>query len=75
MRMVKFKTELFKLRITQAELARRLGLSPSRVSRIVNGRFRPRGVERRRIAAFLKMRESRLFPHIRRRHDSEEARG
>lgn len=60
---VAFKIELLKRGIRQGEVARGIGMQPSRLSRIISGRVPARARDRRRIAQFLAVAERRLFPN------------
>jgi len=57
----KLKLALFTREITQAELARAIGKSPSHVCRIIRGVVRARKRDRDRIAEFLGARVVELF--------------
>lgn len=48
--------------LSQLSLARSVGISASRISRILCGRVSPRARDRRRIAGFLGISEQELFP-------------
>jgi transcriptional regulator with XRE-family HTH domain len=60
--LVELKVALVRRGLDQAELARLLHATPSRVSRIVRGHVRPRSRERVRIARILQIPAWRLFP-------------
>ena len=59
----KLKVELFERRESQYALAARVGISETRLSRIIQGRVQPTAAERVRIAEALEMPESELFEH------------
>jgi len=72
MMVYKIKAELKRRGLKQSEVAHALGLSTSRVSRILSGKLRMRGWERREICAFLGVPHSALFPRY---HRPRRARG
>ena len=57
------KVTLFRLGISQAELAQRIESTPARVSRIIRGHVRPGARERARIARVLRVPSWQLFPN------------
>jgi len=75
------KLTLFRKRMTQAELARRVGVSDTHISRLILGQARCRAALRRRIAEILGVPEGVLFPGRRRirrratRNQCEDAAG
>ena len=69
----KLKVELLRRKITQKELARTLGLSPSHISRLVRGEARWRARLRRRIAEYLGVPEQKIFmPRRARRREKRD---
>lgn len=59
--LVKLKIVLFRERIPQKELSHSIGVSESRLSRIIQGRVRPRARERRLIAEKLGVPQVQIF--------------
>lgn len=62
----KLKILLFERKISQRSLADATGIHPSRISRLLRGRFQPRAAERAAISRVLGVPESLLFPQARR---------
>ncbi len=69
--LTELKIALFRRGLSQAALARALGVHPSRVSRLIQGRVPARARERRLIAEALGVPQGQLFPGCGRRKDSE----
>jgi len=59
--LLNLKIVLLRNKLSQKELAETIGVSESRLSRIVLGRIRPRACERQLIAERLGVRETELF--------------
>lgn len=70
--LLKLKIELLRRGVSQRELARIMGTTPSRISRIIRGRLRLSSRDRRRIAEVLGSPASELFPRRRRRRRSRK---
>ncbi|MDA2914516.1 hypothetical protein MYX77_11295, partial [Acidobacteriia bacterium AH_259_A11_L15] len=68
--LVAFKKRLLELDLNQVGVASAVNMSPFRLSRIVQERVRPCAAERRRLANFLKVAESTVFPFVLRRWTS-----
>jgi len=64
---MEIKAELKRAGLTQRALAQALGVSEFRISRVLNGAFRARPRERRRIAGLLGVPLGKLFRRVRRR--------
>ena len=64
MSMVALRIALIEARIHQYELARRSGISETKLSRILCGRREPTAEERRVLASVLGKPESALFPPV-----------
>ena len=60
-KMLRAKSLLYERNIIQADLARTMGMSETRLSRILNGRDRPREAELARLAAELGVSEEELL--------------
>ncbi len=60
-KMLRVKSLLYERNILQADLARTLGISETRLSRILNGRDRPREAELARLAVELGVSEEELL--------------
>ncbi len=54
MNMRRIKARLVGLGIRQVEVARDLGIEPTRFNRLLNGWLKPRDVEKERIRSYLK---------------------
>lgn len=65
--LVRLKIALLRRGISQIQLARAIGRTPAHVSRLIRGHVRPRARDRRRIASFLSVSETQLFPCRKRR--------
>ena len=63
--LVQLKIALLQRELKQGELARAIGRTPAHVSRLIRGRVRLRARDRRRIASFLGVSETQLFPSTR----------
>jgi len=63
---IQIKEELKRAGLTQRALAKALGISEFRISRVLGGRFLARPRERRRIAGLLGVPVSKLFRRQRR---------
>jgi transcriptional regulator with XRE-family HTH domain len=77
--LVHLKMALLRRRISQAKLARAIGVTPSYFSRMMCGHVRLRARYQREIAKFLAIRQSKLFPTPQikvdeNKHDPEEVR-
>lgn len=66
--LAELRSWLLRRGITQRHLARSLGMSEFRLSRVMNGHFRLCGRERRRIARFFGINQRKLFPYLRARY-------
>ena len=60
-KMLRVKSLLYERNILQADLARTMGMSETRLSRILNGRDRPREAELARLAVELGVSEEELL--------------
>ena len=60
-KMLRVKSLLYERNILQADLARTLGISETRLSRILNGRDRPREAELARLSMELGVSEEELL--------------
>ena len=60
-KMLRAKSLLYERNILQADLARTMGISETRLSRILNGRDRPREAELSRLAVELGVSEEELL--------------
>ena len=60
-KMLRAKSLLYERNILQADLARTMGISETRLSRILNGRDRPREAELARLAVELGVSEEELL--------------
>ena len=60
-KMLRAKSLLYERKILQADLARTMGISETRLSRILNGRDRPREAELARLAVELGVSEEELL--------------
>ena len=60
-KMLRVKSLLYERNILQADLARTMGISETRLSRILNGRDRPREGELARLAVELGVSEEELL--------------
>ena len=60
-KMLRVKSLLYERNILQADLARTMGISETRLSRILNGRDRPREAELARLAVELGVSEEELL--------------
>jgi transcriptional regulator with XRE-family HTH domain len=60
--LVRLKIVILRRGISQAKLAQSIGRTPAHVSRLIRGRVRLRARDRRRIAHFLGIAETKLFP-------------
>ena len=69
--LLKLKIELLRRGVSQRELARIMGTTPSRISRIIRGRVRLSRQDRRLIAEVLGSPANELFPRRRRRSREE----
>lgn len=65
--LIELKFALIKRRLSQRELARRIGATDAQVSQVIHSRRKPRVGDRRRISRVLRMPVRKLFPAIRRR--------
>ena len=60
-KMLRVKSLLYERNILQADLARTMGISETRLSGILNGRDRPREVELARLAAELGVSDEKML--------------
>jgi transcriptional regulator with XRE-family HTH domain len=73
--LAQLKIALLQRGVNQGELARAIGRTPAHVSRLIRGRVRLRARDRRRIASFLGIAESKLFPRKKQNKKSAESSG
>jgi hypothetical protein len=72
--LVKLKGHLLRTRTTQVKVARGVKMTPTKLSRLIRGQVRLRNRDRRPIAKFLQVPESRLFPARLRRRGAKRGR-
>lgn len=71
--LIHLKIALLQRELKQGDLARAIGRTPAHVSRLIRGRVRLRARDRRRIAGFLGIAESKLFPQRKQNRKSAES--
>lgn len=64
--LVRLKIALLRRGISQVQLAKAIGRTPAHISRLIRGHVRARARDRRRIASFFGVVESKLFPQKKR---------